>query len=63
MQSRLTQTLASPAAIAAPIVVGIAADALGGYELPFLALTGVSALSAVLFLLASRPTAPAVRAR
>ena len=59
----LTGTLASPAAIAAPIVVGIAADAAGGYEVPFLVLTGASALSALLFLLASRPPAPAARVR
>lgn len=59
----LTQTLASPASIAAPIVVGIAADAAGGYEAPFLMLTGISAVSAVLFLLAARPATPVVVSR
>src|SRR3712207_5506056 len=44
----LTGTLASPAAIAAPIVVGIAADAAGGYEGAFLVLTVISGASAVL---------------
>jgi MFS family permease len=54
----LTQTLASPAAIFAPVLVGIWADAAGGYEVPFLALTVASALSAGLFLLAARPSLP-----
>ena len=59
----LAGTLASPAAIAAPIVVGVAADAAGSYELPLLVLTGISAASAALFLLAARPSAPRVASR
>jgi MFS family permease len=50
----LTGTLASPAAILAPVLVGVWADAAGGFVTPFLALTVASALSAGLFLLAGR---------
>ena len=59
----LTQTLASPPAIAAPIIIGIAADAVGGYEVPFLVLAAISGVSAILFLLAARPAAPPAPAR
>lgn len=54
----LTQTIASPAAIAAPILVGVAADVLGGYRVPFLLLAGTSALSAVMFFVATYPADP-----
>lgn len=55
-----TQTFAAPAAIVAPIVVGAAVDSVGGYELSFLALAAITALSALLFFLATRPPDPRV---
>lgn len=55
----LTQTLASPASIVSPILVGLAADALGGsYQVPFLWLAAGAGLGALLFLFATRPPDP-----
>ncbi len=54
----LMQTIASPMAIVAPVVVGAAADQFGGYQVPFLLLSGLTACGALLFFLARRPPDP-----
>lgn len=55
----LMQTIASPLAVVAPVLVGMAADALGGYRVPFLGLAAIAAAGALLYFLASRPPDPA----
>ncbi|MFN8635820.1 MAG: MFS transporter [Chloroflexota bacterium] len=55
----LTMTLASPAAIVAPIVIGWAVDVTGGsFREPFLALAVLSLIGSGLFFAASRPADP-----
>jgi MFS family permease len=52
-------SLASPFAIAAPPLVGVAVDWFGGYHIPVVILTLMSLASAVLFFVARRPADPA----
>jgi MFS family permease len=56
----MTQTLASPAAIVAPILVGLGVDFLGGYQVPFLLLAIVSGFGSLMFFLARRPPDPSM---
>jgi sugar phosphate permease len=55
----LTATLASPLVIASPVLVGVAVDAFGTYEIPLLLLAAASAVASILFFLAVRPADPA----
>jgi sugar phosphate permease len=55
----LTSTLASPLAIAAPIVMGLGVDILRGYQIPLLTLSGICLFSSTLFFSAHRPADPA----
>jgi cyanate permease len=50
--------LAAPASIVAPILVGLAADSLGGYQTAFGLLAVTSIVASVLFFLAGRPALP-----
>jgi sugar phosphate permease len=57
----LLQTIASPASIVAPVLVGAVVDAFGGYQMPFLLLAGLGLIGALLFFGASRPPDPITR--
>jgi sugar phosphate permease len=54
----LMQTIASPPALAAPVLIGLGADIFGGYQVPFLLLAVCAAIGSLLFFLASRPPDP-----
>jgi sugar phosphate permease len=57
----LMQTIAAPAAIFAPVLIGAVVDVAGGYQVPFLLLAGLGVVGAVLFFAASRPPDPITR--
>lgn len=54
----LNQTLASPGAVVAPLLVGIAVDWLGSFQFPFLMMAAISMVGAMLYFVAVRPPNP-----
>ena len=54
----INQTLASPGAVVAPLVVGLGVDWFGGFQIPFLMLAAISVVGSLLYFLAVRPPDP-----
>ncbi|MCC7368197.1 MAG: MFS transporter [Chloroflexi bacterium] len=54
----LNQTLGSPGSVVSPLLVGIAVDRLGGFEIPFLILATISLCGSALYFVAVRPPTP-----
>lgn len=57
----LMQTIAAPAAIFAPVLVGSVVDVSGGYQVPFLLMAVLGLVGTGLFFAASRPPDPITR--